>query len=59
MICKHEHLRAVGDRLFCKDCGEELPLDFLVNGSKTAEKPSPAKKPDKAPAKKRAAKKAE
>lgn len=59
MICKHERLRAVGDRLFCKDCGKELPMDFLVNGSKAAEKPAPAAKPDKAPAKKKAAKKAE
>lgn len=59
MICKHENLRAVGDRLFCKDCGEELPLDFLINGLKTAEKPAPAEKPSKAPAKKKAAKKAE
>ena len=33
-MCEHEHLRTVGHRLFCKDCGAELPIEFL-----TAEKP--------------------
>lgn len=57
MDCRHEHLRTVGDRLFCKDCGKELPLEYLA-GVKQAEKPAPEAKPDKAPAKKRTAKKA-
>ena len=28
-MCNHDRLRTVGDRLFCKDCGKELPLDVL------------------------------
>lgn len=52
MNCVHEHLRTVGDRLFCKDCGEELPLEYLVNGDKKPEE-------KKAPAKKKTVKKGE
>lgn len=59
MGCKHENLRAVGFKLFCKDCGQELPADYVANGEKRAEKPAPAPKPDKAPVKKKTAKKAE
>lgn len=33
-MCEHKNLRTVGDRLFCKDCKEELPLDFLTEGLK-------------------------
>lgn len=57
MDCKHERLRTVGDRLFCKDCGKELPLDYL-NGTKQAEKPAEEAKPDKSTSRKRTAKKA-
>ena len=57
-MCNHERLRTVGDKLFCKDCGKELPLEYLTGGVKQAEKPAPEAKPDKAPAKKRTAKKA-
>ena len=32
MGCEHEHLRTVGDRLFCKDCKAELPIEFLTGG---------------------------
>ena len=55
-MCGHEHLKAVGDRLFCKDCGKELPMEFL--GVKQAEKPAPEAKADKPTAKKTRAKKA-
>ena len=64
MSCKHERLRTVGNRVFCCGCGEELPLEFLmaknrlVEAEKQAEKAVPTKKADKAPVKKRAAKKA-
>ena len=64
MGCDHKRLRTVGDRVFCCECKEELPLEFLLSrnapvkdknrANKAADKP----KPDKAPAKKRAAKKA-
>ena len=29
-MCNHEHLRTVNDRLFCMDCGVELPMEFLT-----------------------------
>ena len=73
MSCKHEHLRTVGDRLFCKDCAEELPIEFLT-GEKPKERPAPEtaavatetaeiqpaeEKPRKSPAKKKTPKKAE
>ena len=58
MDCRHEKLRTVGDKLFCKDCGKELPMEYLVSGAKQAEKPAPEAKTDEAPAKKRTAKKA-
>ena len=28
-MCEHKNLKTVGDRLFCLDCGVELPLEFL------------------------------
>lgn len=68
MSCKHEHLRTVGDRLFCKDCGEELPIEFLTGGKPAKEAPAEAEqaeiqpaeeKPRKSPAKKKTPKKAE
>ena len=34
-MCKHGRLRTVGDRVFCCECGEELPLEIL-----TGEKPA-------------------
>ena len=60
MGCKHERLRTVGDRVFCCECREELPLEFLMaqNGKNSAEKPAEEGKTDKAPVKKRTAKKA-
>lgn len=57
-MCEHKTFRAVGDRLFCKECGQELPMEMLINGTKQAEKPAPEEKANKAPAKKRTAKKA-
>lgn len=73
MGCKHEHLRTVNDRLFCKDCKAELPLEFLTGGkgkeetapetpvvdTETAEITPEPKKAGKSPAKKRTPKKAE
>ena len=59
-MCKHERLRTVGDRLFCCDCKEELPLEFLMctNGEIAAKKPAGEAKTDKASSRKRTAKKA-
>lgn len=67
MGCKHEHLRTVGDRLYCKDCKAELPIEFLTAAYEdVAEEPkgdqpevqeAPAVNKKKAPAKKAPAKK--
>lgn len=43
-MCEHKNLRTVNNRLFCMDCGAELPLEFLTQ---------PKEKPAKKPAKKR------
>lgn len=45
-MCNHEHLRTVGHRLFCKDCGAELPLEFLTQPKDKPVKrnPKPRKK---------------
>lgn len=39
MSCKHENLRTVNNRLFCKDCKKELPIEFLTGGEKPEESP--------------------
>ena len=57
MECKHEHLRTVGDRLFCKDCGKELPLEYLTGDAKRVENPSDEVKTDKSTSRKRTTKK--
>ena len=59
MSCEHKNLRTVGDRLFCKDCREELPIEFLIQENKPAEKPAKKAPAKKAPAKKASAKKGE
>ena len=58
-MCEHKNLKAVGDRLFCKDCGEELPLEHLTGLKEQTKNPPADEKPTKSPAKKRTAKKAE
>ena len=54
MSCKHEHLRTVGDRLFCKDCGEELPIEFLTGGKPAKEAPAEADQAEIQPAEEKA-----
>lgn len=29
-MCEHKNLKTVGHRLFCMDCGAELPIEFLT-----------------------------
>lgn len=58
MGCNHEKLRTVGDRLFCKVCGEELPIEYLTGEQKQAKNPPAEEKAGKSPAKKTTAKKA-
>ena len=59
MGCGHETLRTVGDRLFCKICGEELPIEYLTNGQKGGKEAPEEEKQTKTQGRKRAAKKAE
>jgi hypothetical protein len=64
MDCRHEHLRTVGDRVFCCECKAELPLEFLmaknnpVKDEKQAEKADPVEKTDKPTSRKGRPKKA-
>ena len=60
MGCSHDRLRTVGNRVFCCNCNEELPLEFLMgkNGENPANNPAPVADKDKTPAKKRTPKKA-
>ena len=44
-MCEHKNLKTVNNRLFCMDCGAELPLEFLTGKQqKDAPKKRPAKK---------------
>lgn len=58
MACNHERLRTIGDRLFCKICGEELPLEYLTGAQKQAKNPPADEKPGKSTTRKRTPKKA-
>lgn len=40
-MCEHLNLRTVGDRLFCKDCKQELPIEFLYSGQEAPEEAAP------------------
>lgn len=51
MDCEHKKLKAVGDRLFCLECGKELPIEFLAGIAEKQDKPE-EKKPRKRAAKK-------
>lgn len=42
-MCGHKHLKTVNCRLFCLDCGAELPPEFLTK-KKEPTKRRPAKK---------------
>lgn len=57
-MCEHKNLKAVGDRLFCKDCGKELDIAVL-EGKNSPEKAVQDDKPVKSTPKKTRAKKAE
>ena len=64
MDCKHNRLRTVGDRVFCCECREELPIEFLYSRSAPAkadngaEKAAADGKQDKPAPRKRTSKKA-
>lgn len=46
MRCEHKTLKTVNDRLFCLDCGAELPLEFLTGEKKQTPKKKKAKEKD-------------
>lgn len=46
MSCEHKTLKTVNDRLFCLDCGAELPLEFLTGEKKQTPKKKKAKEKD-------------
>ena len=64
MNCKHERLRAIGDRIFCCSCNAELPIEFLearntsANAQEPVKNPSDDAKTNKPTSKKRTVKKA-
>ena len=43
-MCDHKRLKTVNHRLFCLDCGAELPLEFLTKKKDPTVKRSPKKK---------------
>lgn len=51
MACEHTRIMTVNCKVFCADCHEELPIDYLVgkdrvaaqNAEKPAEKPAEKK----------------
>ena len=47
MECTHKHVQSTNCVLFCMDCGERLPDDFLT--AKKAENSAPEAKPDTIP----------
>ena len=58
-VCEHKRIKSVNCVLSCVDCGEILPADFLTagKGKNRANNPPVEEQTDKAPAKKRTAKK--
>lgn len=40
-MCEHKRLRTVGHRLFCMDCGAELPIEFLTQPKEKPVKRNP------------------
>ena len=51
MACNHERIKSVNCVIYCADCGEKLPIDYLVGKSrieeqKAAETPENAAKTD-------------
>lgn len=60
MDCKHERIKSVNCEIFCMECGEKLPIDYLVGKGRIAEQNKagePAEEPKEAPKAKRTTKK--
>ena len=37
MKCEHKRLKSVNCHIFCEECGEELPIDYLVGKDRIKE----------------------
>ena len=47
MSCKHERIKSVNCEIFCMDCNEKLPIDYLVgNGRIAAQKAAEPAEPE-------------
>ena len=51
MSCKHERIKSVNCEIFCMDCNEKLPIDYLVGKERIAAQKAaePAEEPKKEP----------
>ena len=58
MKCAHKRIKSVNCELFCMDCGEALPKDFLT-AKKGTKNPDQGAKVSKPTPEKKTAKKAE
>ena len=36
MACKHERIKSVNCEIFCCECGEKLPIDYMVGRERIA-----------------------
>ena len=43
MACQHERIKSVNCVIYCADCGEKLPIDYLVGKDKIREQAEPEK----------------
>jgi len=37
MACTHERIKSVNCEIFCMDCGEKLPIDYLIGKERIAQ----------------------
>jgi hypothetical protein len=42
MSCEHKRLKSVNCVIYCADCGEILPIDYLVAKDRIAKQDAPA-----------------
>lgn len=53
MACEHKRIMSVNCEIFCMDCHEKLPIDYLVGKERIAEqKAAETAEPKEAPKKK-------
>lgn len=49
MACEHKRIKSVNCEIFCMDCGEKLPIDYLVGKERIAQQKAEEPKPEEAP----------